>query len=101
MGDSGQAYQVDTLFGGADDLHARGILQVVYMRDCPVTWSASLYSIGQGSQVYGSFFGEFLASHGDIIDDEHCFSSINGRSVREDHPDFRGHATAKRPRSQG
>ena len=35
--------------GCADDLHSRGILQVIHMRDCPVTWSASLYSIGLGS----------------------------------------------------
>ena len=33
-------------------------------------------------------------SHGNTIDDEHCFSSSYGQSVREDHPDFRGHATA-------
>ena len=98
MGDSGPAYQVDTLFGGTDDLHAGGILQVVYTRDCLVTWSASLYSIGPGSQVYGSFLGEFSASHGNTVDDEHCFSSSNGWLVRVDHPDFRGHATGLRPR---
>ena len=98
MGDSGSAYQVDTLFGNTDDLHAGGILQVVYTRDCPVTWSASLYSIRLGSQVYGSFLREFQASHGNTVDDEHYSSSSNGQSVREDHPDFRGHATGMRPR---
>ena len=39
--------------------------------------------------------------HGDIVDDEHNFSSPEGRSVKEDHPDFGGHATGMRPRSQG
>ena len=33
-------------------------------------------------------------SHGDIVDDEHCFSSPNGRSVRENHQNFKGHATS-------
>ena len=36
-------------------------------------------------------------NHGNIVDDEHNFSSPNGRSVREDHPDVRGHATGIRP----
>ena len=36
---------------------------------------------------------EFLASHGDTVDDEHCFSSSDGRLVGDDHLDFRGHAT--------
>ena len=94
MGDSGPTYQVGTLFGGANDLHVGGILQVVYIRDCPVTWSASLYSIEPRSQVYSSFLGEFPTSHGNTVDDEHCFSSSNGRSIREDHLDFRGHATS-------
>ena len=32
-------------------------------------------------------------SHGDTVDDEHNFSSLDGRSVRRDHPDVRGHST--------
>ena len=40
-------------------------------------------------------------SHRDTIDDEHCFSSLDGRSVREYHPDLRGHATGMHPGSQG
>ena len=40
-------------------------------------------------------------SHGDTVDDEHYFSSPYGRSVGEEHPNFRGHATSMRPRSQG
>ena len=45
------------------------------------------------------FLGEFPESHGDAVDDEHCFSSTDGWSVRDDHPDFRGHATGMRPGS--
>ena len=84
-----------------DDLHTRGILQVVRAGDCLITWSASIYSIESGSQVYCSFLEEFLVSHGDTVDDEHRFSSPDGRSIREDHPDFRGHATGMRLGSQG
>ena len=32
-------------------------------------------------------------SHGDTVDDEHCFSSSDGRLVREDHLDVRRHST--------
>ena len=84
MGDSGLTHEVDTLFGSADDLHTGGILQVVYMGDSLVTWSASIHSIGLGSQVYDSFLGEFSTSHGDTIDDEHNFSSPDRQLVRED-----------------
>ena len=58
-----------------------------------MTWSTSVHSIGSGSQVYDSFLEEFSASHGDIVDDEHSFSSPYGRSVKEDHLDVRGHAS--------
>ena len=99
MGDSRPTHQVSTFFGCVDDLHTRGIVQVVHTRDRPMAWSASLYCIGSGSQVYGSFLEEFPKSHGDVVDNEHCFSSTDGRSVREDHHlDFRGHATGMRPR---
>ena len=40
-------------------------------------------------------------SHRDTIDDEHCFSSLDGRSIKEDHLDFRGHVTGMRLESQG
>ena len=69
------------------------------MRNCPITWSVNLYSIGPGSQVYNSFLGELPTSLGGTIDDEHRFSSPDGRSVREDHPDIRGHVESMRPRS--
>ena len=36
-------------------------------------------------------------SHGDTVDDEHTFSSPDGRSFIEEHPDIRGHATSMRP----
>ena len=47
------------------------------------------------------FWGEFPASHGDTVDDEHSFSSSDGRLVRVDHPNVRGHAMGMCPRSQG
>ena len=41
------------------------------------------------------FWGEFQASHGDTVDDEHNFSSSDRRSVRVNHLDVRGHATPR------
>ena len=69
------------------------------MGDCPVTWSTGIYCVLSGSQVYDLFLARFLESHGDIVDNEHCFSSPDGWSVREDHLDFRGHASSMRPGS--
>ena len=40
-------------------------------------------------------------SHGDTVDNEHNFSSPDKRSVKEDYPDVRGHATGMHPGSQG
>ena len=36
-------------------------------------------------------------SHGDTVDDEHNFLSLDRRSVTEDHTDVRGHATGMCP----
>ena len=38
-------------------------------------------------------------SHGDTVDDEHIFSSLDERSIREDHLNIRGHATGMCPES--
>ena len=35
----------------------------------------------------------------DTVDDEHCFSSLDGQSVKEDHPEVRGHAGSVSPGS--
>ena len=99
MGDYGPAHQVGTLSEGVDDLHSGGILLILYTRDRPVTWSTSLYHIRLGSRVYSSCLGEFQAIHGDIIGDEHRFSSLDGRLIGEDHPNIRGNATKMRPGS--
>ena len=99
MGDRGPAHKVGTRFCCADDLHSGGILQVIHTRDCLVTWSVTLYGIELGSHAYNSFLGELPTSLGDIVDNEHRFSSSDGWSVKYDHPDFRGHATSVRPRS--
>ena len=71
MVDSGPAHQVGTFFGYEDDLHTGGILQVIHTTDRSVTWSASLYHIRPGSQVYDSLLEEFPENHGNTIDDEH------------------------------
>ena len=44
---------------------------------------------------------EFLESHGNTVDDEHCFSSIDRRPVEEDYTGFRGHIASMYHRSQG
>ena len=43
-------------------------------------------------RLMAHFLGEFQASHGDTVDDEHNFSSSDRWSVRVNHPDVRGHA---------
>ena len=99
VGDSGPAHQVGTFSGSTDYLHTRGILQVIHTRDCPVTWSTSVHSIGQGSHIHDKLLEEFPKYHGDAIDDEHCVSPTDGWSIGEDHTDFRGHVASMRPRS--
>ena len=101
VGDSGLAHQVSTFSGCADDLHTGGILQVVHMRDRPFIWSASLYHIGPGSQIYNSLLEKFSESHWNTVDDEHYFSSTNRWPVEEDHIGFRGHAPRMCPGSYG
>ena len=83
MGDCGLAHEVGTFSSRTDDLHYRGILQIIHARDFPVTWSASLHNIIPGSQVYNAFLEELPKGHGDTIADEHRFSSTNnGQSER-------------------
>ena len=91
MGDSGSAHQVGTFSSCVEEIHTRGILQVIHMRDRPVTWSDSLYRIRLGSQVYGSLLEEFPKSHRNTVNDEHYFSSTDRRPVGEDHTGFGGH----------
>ena len=71
-------------------------MPVISSRDCLVTRSASLYSIRQGSQVYDTLLGEFSKGHGDIVADEHCVSSADRWSIRENHTGFRGHDVSMR-----
>ena len=51
--------------------------------------------------MYDTLLEEFQKDHGDIIDDENNFSSLDRWSVGDDHTDFRGHAACMYPRSQG
>ena len=46
---------------------------------------------------FTAHFWKSPASHGDIADDEHRFSSLDGQLIREDHPDVKGHATSMHP----
>ena len=85
MGDSGSAHQVCTFSSSMNDLHTGGILQVVHIRDCLVTWSTRVHSIGHGSQIHDTLLELFPDGHGDTIDNEHCVSSTDGWSVEEDH----------------
>ena len=71
-------------------------MQAIRRGDCLIAWSASIYNVGSGSQVYSSLLEKFSMIHGDTVDDEHNFSSPNGRSVKKDHPDFRGHVMSMR-----
>ena len=64
----------------------------LYVREIVRLHGGHNYSIGLESQVYDSLFEKFSTSHGDTVDDEHNFSSPDERSVKKDHPDFRGHA---------
>ena len=77
MGDKGPAQEVDTFSSCADDLYSGGILQTIHARDFLVTWSASMHSIGPRSQFYNALLEELLEGGGDIVDDEHRFSSTN------------------------
>ena len=74
MGDSGPAHQVGTFSGCADDLHAGKILQVAHMR-----FRLHVVSISIVLDWDPKFLREFPESHGDVVDDEHCFTSIDGR----------------------
>ena len=83
VGYCGPTHQVDTFSSRADDLYTGRFLQVVYMGDSTVAWSASLHSIGSGSSVYGSFLEEFPEGHGDIAVDEYRFHpQTDGQSER-------------------
>ena len=46
LGDSGPSHKIGTFSSRADDIHTGGILPVVYPRDRPTTWSASIHSVG-------------------------------------------------------
>ena len=71
----------------------------LYMRE--IIWLHGVPVSIVSDQDPDSFLEEFPTSHGDTVDDEHRFSSLEGQSVEEDHPDFRRHATSMCPRSQG
>ena len=61
----------------------------LYIWDIILLHGTSVHGIGSGSQVYDSFLEEFPMSHVDTINYEHNFSSPDGWSVGEDHPEVR------------
>ena len=48
------------------------------------------------SPIHGSVLEEFPEGHEDTDEDEHSVSSVDGRTVKEDYPGFRGHAVSIR-----
>ena len=51
-----------------------------------------------GRHIYDTLLEEFPKGHGDIVNDEHCVSSVDRWLVEEDHIGFKGHAASMRPR---
>ena len=99
MGDSRLTHEVGTFSSRANDLHTEGILPIVYSRDCPATWSASIHSVGQRPEVYSALLEEFPKGYGDMADHEYSLPPIDRWSVRDDHTGVRGHAANMRPGS--
>ena len=99
MGDSRPAHEVGVFSSCADDLHTEGIMSIVYLRDHPATWSASIYTVGQRLDVYGSLLEELPKGYGDTTDHEYSLLPTDRWSVGEDHTGVRGHAVSMRPGS--
>ena len=45
MSDNGPAHEVGTFSSPTDDLHTGRILPIIYPRDRPTTWSASIHCV--------------------------------------------------------
>ena len=54
-----------------------------------------------GIPVHSSVLEEFPEGHEDTDEDEHSVSSVDGRTIKEDYPGFRGHAVSIRLELQG
>ena len=74
-------------------------MSVVYPRDRPTTWSASVQSVGKRPEVYSALLEEFPKGYGDTTNHEYNLPPTDRWSVREDHTGVRGHATSMRPGS--
>ena len=70
------------------------IREIIRLHGVPVSIASNL-----DPRFIARFLGELPTSHGDTVDDEHRFSSLDGWSVKEDHPDVRGHVASMRPGS--
>ena len=68
-------------------------MSVVYSRDYQGTWSTSVHSIGQGSQITAHFWKSFKKDMRTQWIMSTTFSSTDRWSFGEDYTGFRGHAT--------
>ena len=101
MGDSRLDHEVGTFPSRANDLHTGGILPIVYLRDSPSTWSASIHSVGQRPEVYRTLLEEFPKGYVDMVDHEHNLPPTDIWSIREDHTGVRGHVATMRHGLEG
>ena len=96
MGDSRPTHEVGTFLSRVGDLHSKGILSVVYLRDCPATWSASIHSVGHRPKVFDALLEEFPKGYGDTTAHEYSLPPTDRRLVGEEHTGVRGHAASMR-----
>ena len=68
------------------------IQEIVRLHRVPVSIVAD-----RDPRFMANFWESFQRAMGTHVDDEHCFSSLDGRLVRDDHTNFRGHALSMRP----
>ena len=99
MGDSRPTHEVGTFSSRADDLHTRGIIPFIYLRDRLATLSANIHSVGHRPKVCGILLDEFPKGYGDAIDDEHRLPPTDIRSIGDDHTGVKRHAKSIRPGS--
>ena len=71
-------------------------MPVVHQRNRPATWSASIHSVGQRPEVYGTLLEEFSKGYGDMVGHEYNLPPTNRWSIGEDHTCIRGHAASMR-----
>ena len=71
----------------------------LYIREIVRLHGVPVFIVSDRDPRFTTHFWKSFQKDGDIVDDEHCVSSADKWSVREDHTDFRGHAASMRPES--